>query len=186
MFSKIFFQLSPSCCWWLIWPIQNYAKKKNDWNPGKWVLIWEHSVRATQWIPTWQGLYWFQKSLHACVRVKVYTPEQRYQLGRLHGDMIYIRSALFLYLLDLSPTTRGPKIHPSTREGSAVACVWINCEISKGSQWTQGFIIVFWKTSVDELCRWEGGQWSCWFTGGGTHLTSLFNSQQLIMPRNHS
>ena len=28
---------------------------KNDWNPGKWVLIWEFSARATQWIPIWQG-----------------------------------------------------------------------------------------------------------------------------------
>ena len=30
-------------------------KQKNDWNPGKWVLVWEYSVRAIQWIPTWQG-----------------------------------------------------------------------------------------------------------------------------------
>ena len=36
---------------------------KNDWNPGKWVLIWEHSARAFQWIPTWQGFDAFQKSL---------------------------------------------------------------------------------------------------------------------------
>ena len=40
--------------------------KKNDWNPDKWVLIWEYSVRAFQWIPTWQGLDGFQKSLHSC------------------------------------------------------------------------------------------------------------------------
>ena len=40
---------------------------KNDWNPGKWVLIWEYSVRAIQWIPIWQGLDGFQKSLHPCV-----------------------------------------------------------------------------------------------------------------------
>ena len=25
---------------------------KNYWNPGTWVLIWEYSVRAIQWIPT--------------------------------------------------------------------------------------------------------------------------------------
>ena len=32
--------IQPLCCWWLIWPIQNYAKNlKNDGNPGTWVLI---------------------------------------------------------------------------------------------------------------------------------------------------
>ena len=67
-----FFIHSPSthkhlCCWWLIWPIQNDAKNLKDfWNPGKWVLIWEYSVTAFQWIPTWQGLDSFWKSLHAC------------------------------------------------------------------------------------------------------------------------
>ena len=39
----------------------------NDWNPGKWVLIWKYSVRAIQWIPKWQGSDAFQKSLHSCV-----------------------------------------------------------------------------------------------------------------------
>ena len=39
---------------------------KNDWNPGKWVLIWEYSVRAFLWIPTWQGLDGFQRFLHYC------------------------------------------------------------------------------------------------------------------------
>ena len=39
-------------------------KTENDCNPGKWILIWEYSVRAIQWIPTWQGLDVFQKSLH--------------------------------------------------------------------------------------------------------------------------
>ena len=30
----------PLCCWWLILPIQNDAKKlKNDRNPSIWVLI---------------------------------------------------------------------------------------------------------------------------------------------------
>ena len=42
-------------------------KLKNDRNPGKWVLIWENLARAIQWIPTWQGLDGFQKSLHPCV-----------------------------------------------------------------------------------------------------------------------
>ena len=57
----------PLCCWWLIWPIQNDAKKtENVWNPGKWVLIWEYSARSILWIATWQGLDGFQKSLHLC------------------------------------------------------------------------------------------------------------------------
>ena len=45
--------------------ITKWCKKlKYDWNPGTWVLIWECSVKAIQWIPTWQGLDGFQKSLH--------------------------------------------------------------------------------------------------------------------------
>ena len=49
-----------------------YSRKnlKNDCNLDKWVLIWEYSVRAIQWIPTWQGFdFWFlifQKNLHPC------------------------------------------------------------------------------------------------------------------------
>ena len=66
----------------LIWTIPNDAKNlNNDWNPGTWVLIWECSARAIQWIPTWWGLDGFQKSLHPCAvdesslrtgRVKLY------------------------------------------------------------------------------------------------------------------
>ena len=37
---------------------------------GKWVLIWECSVRAIQWIPIWQGLDDFQKSLCPCALEK--------------------------------------------------------------------------------------------------------------------
>ena len=36
---------------------------KNDQNPGKWVLIWEYSARAFLWIPAWQGLDGFRKTL---------------------------------------------------------------------------------------------------------------------------
>ena len=39
---------------------------KINWNPGEWVLIWEFSAIAIQWIPTWQGLNGFQKCLHPC------------------------------------------------------------------------------------------------------------------------
>ena len=35
-------------------------------NPCIWVLIWEHSSRAIQWIPTWQGLDGFQRFLRSC------------------------------------------------------------------------------------------------------------------------
>ena len=68
--NRILFHLSwPICCWWLIWPIQNDAKKqlKNNRNPGTRVLIWEYTARAFQSMPTWQGLDGFQKSLHPCV-----------------------------------------------------------------------------------------------------------------------
>ena len=41
---------------------------KNGWNPGTWVLIWEYSVRAILWIPTWQGSDGFQRSLHSCAQ----------------------------------------------------------------------------------------------------------------------
>ena len=52
-------RIKPLCWWW--WPIENDANNpKNDWNPGTWVLIWEYSARAIQWIPAWQGLDFFQ------------------------------------------------------------------------------------------------------------------------------
>ena len=41
-------------------------KMKNDQNPRKWVLIWEYSKRAFQWVPTWHGLDVFQRFLHFC------------------------------------------------------------------------------------------------------------------------
>ena len=57
----------PLCCCWLIWPIQNNAKNlKNDLNLVKWVLIWEVSARAFQWIPTRQCLDSFQNCLRSC------------------------------------------------------------------------------------------------------------------------
>ena len=44
-------------------------KLKNDWHTSKWVLIWEHSLRAIQCIPTWQGLDGFQRSSLSIGRV---------------------------------------------------------------------------------------------------------------------
>ena len=52
--------------------ITKWCKKpENDWNPGKWVLIWEYSTRAIQWIPIWQGLDGFLKSSRPCTLTKV-------------------------------------------------------------------------------------------------------------------
>ena len=49
---------------------KKFEEKKGYWNDDAWVLIQECSARATQWIPTWQGLYCFKKSLcpwfHIC------------------------------------------------------------------------------------------------------------------------
>ena len=45
--------------------------RKDFWNPCTLVLIWEYSARAIQWIPTWQGLDGFQKSLRPCALDKV-------------------------------------------------------------------------------------------------------------------
>ena len=46
----------------LVLLVANLAKTKwwktlmNDWNHGTWVLIWEYSAIALQWMPTQQGL----------------------------------------------------------------------------------------------------------------------------------
>ena len=53
--------------------------KKNDWKPGIWVLIWEFSARAIQWIPTWKGLDSFQKSLWLCA-----LDESSFSIGRVN------------------------------------------------------------------------------------------------------
>ena len=59
--------LNPYASGGLFGQYQNYAKNwKNYWNPAILVLIWEFSARAFQWIPTWQGLGGFQKSLPPC------------------------------------------------------------------------------------------------------------------------
>ena len=45
----------------LVANLANAKNPKNDWNPGKWVLLWECSARAFQWIPIWQGFKCFSK-----------------------------------------------------------------------------------------------------------------------------
>ena len=59
-------------------------KSKNDRNPGKWVLIWESSSSALLWIPTWQGLDGFQKSLHPCA-----LDENSLSIGRVKSMHVY-------------------------------------------------------------------------------------------------
>ena len=50
-----------------------YKKRQKTWinerNQGTWVLIWGYSSRDIQWIPTWQGLDGFQKSLSPFTKV---------------------------------------------------------------------------------------------------------------------
>ena len=59
-------------------------KHENDWNPGSWVLISAYSVRAFQWLPTWQGLDGFQKSLHPCA-----LDESNLSTGKVKGKWGY-------------------------------------------------------------------------------------------------
>ena len=65
--------LKPVCCWWLIWPIQNDAKKvmHEKWlKPCHVAWCWYSSEsiqrELPQWIPTWQGLNGFQRFLCSC------------------------------------------------------------------------------------------------------------------------
>ena len=62
-----------SKCLILMLLVANFANTKwcknaeNDWNPGKWVLIGEYSVRAIHWTLSCQGLDGFQfLFLHLC------------------------------------------------------------------------------------------------------------------------
>ena len=57
--------------------------RKNYCNPGILVLIWEYSVRAIQWIPTWKGLHGFQMSLHPCA-----LNESSLSIRRVKGEML--------------------------------------------------------------------------------------------------
>ena len=60
-------------------------KLKTDWNPGMWVLIWEYSARAIQWIPTWQGLEDFQNLLHPCA-----LDESSLSIGRVKCSSVWL------------------------------------------------------------------------------------------------
>ena len=54
----------------------------------KWLLIWDYSARAIQWIPTWQGLYSFQTFLHSCA-----LGESSFSIGRVKGIRQYLYTA---------------------------------------------------------------------------------------------
>ena len=57
-------------CLTLILMVANFAntkwckKPQNDWNPCKWVLIWQYSNGAIQWILTWQCWKGFKHLVH--------------------------------------------------------------------------------------------------------------------------
>ena len=61
--------------------------------PGTWVLIWEFSTRAFQWIPTWQGLDGFQKYLRSYALYK-----SSLSIGRVKVWNLYIWNWLNCYL----------------------------------------------------------------------------------------
>ena len=69
------------------------TKPENDRNPGTWVLIWECSARAFKWIPTWQSLDGFQKSLRHCA-----LDESSLSIGRVNN--CWIRVIFVKYLLE--------------------------------------------------------------------------------------
>ena len=48
-------------------------KLENDFNLGTWILILEYSARAIQWIPAWQGLDGFQKTVASAL--EGFTPD---------------------------------------------------------------------------------------------------------------
>ena len=91
--------LKPLCCWWLIWSIQNNAKiLENCWNPGRWVLIWEHSARAFQWVPTQHSCDDFHKSLHSCAldesSLRIERVNRLWAIGPLNVHSILVQSNL--------------------------------------------------------------------------------------------
>ena len=74
-----------------LWGNTKWCKKlKNDWNPGNWVLIWECSARAFQWIPIQHGLDGFQKTFLPCA-----LDESSLSIGRVnpfHAETTFVHS----------------------------------------------------------------------------------------------
>ena len=78
---------------------KKWCKKpeRNGWNAGKWVLIWEFSARAFQWIPTRQGLDDFQWSL----RPKCALDESSLSIGsRVNLFMLGIQLEIGVWICD--------------------------------------------------------------------------------------
>ena len=77
-----------------------YKKLKNDGNPCTWVLIWESLVRTIQWTTIWQGLYYFQKSLHPCT-----LDESSLSVGRVNSVFQKRKQRIFPQSLTVSPVS---------------------------------------------------------------------------------
>ena len=75
-----------------------YKNLENDWNPGTWVLIWEFSVRAFQWILTLQGFCGFLKSLRPCP-----LDESSLSIGRVKTGSEVGNGTLTLRVCDQAP-----------------------------------------------------------------------------------
>ena len=64
--------------------------EKNYRNRATWVLIWEYSERAFQWIPTYQGIDVFQKYSRPCALVKVASALEGLRINGLIRQMYVI------------------------------------------------------------------------------------------------
>ena len=95
---------------------------KNDWNPGKWVLIWECSVRAIKWVPTWQVLDGFRKSLSCAL------DKSRLGIGRVKAVEKY-NTGLFHHFLNTVTRRRdGKKTIPRHPRPPDAGLIYINIQ----------------------------------------------------------
>ena len=91
---------NPLACFWLIWSIQNNVKKqKNDWNPGKWVLVCSYWMRAFLWIPTWLELDGFLISYINIVSALKGLTFAYCSRGRLTQIMFQTKDLIFVLFL---------------------------------------------------------------------------------------
>ena len=138
-------------------PIQNDAKDlKNDWNADTWVLIWEYFTRAIQWIPAWQGIDGFQKSLRPCA-----LDESSLSIRRVHN--IWDNMLVFnrkLGLIAICSVMNQLKMAVLLSDGAGCKCIiqacshlsiipWTTCSLSIENQvWLQ---YVVWQINY----RWQ-------------------------------
>ena len=85
--------------------------KKNDWSPGKWVLIQKCSACAIQLVPTWLGLNGFQKFL---------------PLYALDKSSIKALEGLRGFVLELKPKLSKGKAWKLNSLPLTYLCLWIN------------------------------------------------------------